>query len=730
MSIIGAQAEPQTTWSRLKSAFGGGQAATSAASAEEKITPNKRSWAMGALGLATIGGILANQAKQVERFGADDGERNLSHDFLSFISRVIGTVMTPLSRLRTVLSDLTRPQDESGNNHNQSLIVNKLESIFPRLKKTLGSKLNLVNNLFDNKIAGSIGSLIFAVENMLSSFFYEVPEGEKSKLATFWGAFFPPFAKFSSLLGSLLSVPGHAAAAILRFNKTHEENNKGYKAANFIARLGDIFQPVAANLNAFYRTLLAFKLARTKNISQEDANNHYGINGSHMFQGIIGSLLAVPSFFGSLSRFRLIFTENENKVEEFLTQLTTRAREILQKVGDKYNIQALSNIDLNKTSKQVTSEVKHYINNCKHWLISGSESLCNLPLIKDLLRGILPYDQANERITLSAKIMPANSGSSKQEIDPEHEALINRVNKDPQNLIKIPLVQSRFINKTSFLELLDYIIRPVQSILMLLPSALPRISDPDINTHGNGLMRAVDKVLGLSSALLGLPSFLVYVFSSRAPQMMATYYGLKQKHALANGDYNYNARDEMIKLQENLLNNKWLPFARFIGRSLDRIIHDQELGPKVFHNEQSFLTLLDRLGRDANSQERHVKTITALDVARRFLKTMIFSPIAGRFFKSNTPRGELNSRDQAKARIHKAITGIEAMLKLIPGIGWLFALPLGIIKKPFMIEGAENVDPMQAIRQGLGAAVGPTAAQMFGAPRAMTPAAMPVPAMG
>ncbi len=685
MSIIGAQQEPRPWFKRI---FAGGPAAASTASAQETLTPGRRSLA-GGVALALMGGILANQAEQVAQFGSNNQQRDLFHDFLTFISRVIGTVSTPLTSGRALVSDLARKEQSSLENPNKTELANKIEQNYPDLKKYLGPKLGWLNNILDPRIAGSIGSLIFSYENMASSFFLEKPEGENTKIASAWEAFFPPLAKFTSLLGSVLSLPGYASAAIFRFGNTFNNNNIRYKAANFIARLGDVFQPVSANLNAFYKTLMSFKLARTTGMSQAQANGHYGINGAHILQGVVGSLLAIPSLFGSFSRFRKIFGEGEQQkmISQYLSGFTTKLREVLQKIGEKYNIKTLAKIDLDQTSSQIEGTVNNTISNCKSWMVSGVESICNMPLVKDLMRKILPYDASTDRITLSAR---TRTEKELEEMAPERREALEQIQKDPQNKIK------GFINKTTVIEELDHITRPIQSLLMLLPSAIPRISDPDIQAQGNWLMKSLDVGLGLASAFLGLPSFMVYACSTRVPKIIAMVYGQRQKYALAKGNFSYNAMDELVKLQEKLLNSKWIPFARFIGRALDRIIHDKELGANVFHHESSYLELLNRLEKEAQSQERHVKTVTSLDVSRRFLKTLILNPITSKIFKTSVPVGELSQRDKGKQQVYNLLTRVETVIRgLIPGLGGIIAIPLTLIKKFFYVRTEAPEDPMQ-----------------------------------
>ena len=686
MSIIGAQQEPRPWFKRI---FAGGPAAASNAIAQETLTPGQRTLPLGLLGLAAMGGILANQAEQVAQFGSDNQQRDLFHDFLTFISRVIGTVSTPLTRGRAVVSDLARKEIASPENPNKTNLGEKIEQSYPEFKKFLGPKLGWLNNILDPRLAGSIGSLIFSYENMASSFFLKKPEGENTKIASAWEAFFPPLAKFTSLLGTLLSIPGYASAAIFRLGNTYNNNNIKYKAANFIARLGDVFQPVSATLNAFYKTLMSFKLARTTGMSQAQANGHYGINGSHILQGVIGSLLAIPSLFGSFSRFRKIFSEGEQQkmVSQYLTGFTSKIREVLQKIGDKYNIKTLAKIDLDQTSAQIEGTVNRTIDNCKSWLITGAESICNMPLVKDLMRTILPYDASTERITLSAR---TRTEKELAEMSPEQREALEQIQKDPQNKIK------GFINKNTIIEELDHITRPIQSLLMLLPAAIPRISDPDIQAQGNWLMKSLDIGLGLASTFLALPSFMVYACSTRVPKIIAMVFGQRQKYALAKGDFSYNAMDELVKLQEKLLNSNWIPFARFVGQALNRIIHDKELGANVFHHESSYLELLNRLEKEAQSQERHVKTITSLDVSRRFLKTLILNPITGKLFKTSVPVGELSQRDKGKQQVYNLLTRIETIIRgLIPGLGGIIAIPLTVIKKFFYVRSETPENPIQ-----------------------------------
>jgi hypothetical protein len=515
---------------------------------------------------------------------------------------------------------------------------------------------------------------------MASSFFLKKPVGENKKISSIFEAFFPPLGKLTSLLGTALSIPGHAAAALLRFGNTDNPDNSKYKAANFIARLGDIFQPVSANLNAFYKTLMSFKLARTTGISQTQANQHYGINGAHILQGLIGSLLSIPSIFGSFSRFRMIMGEGEDQkmITNYLTACTSKVREVLQKIGEKYNIKVLENIDIEQTTTQIKTTVLKTIENSKSMLVTGAESICNMPLIKEIMKYILPYDASTERLTLSAQI---RNTEELAKLSTEERTKLEAIQKDPQNKL------GGFINKNSLIAELDHFTRAIQSTLMLLPAALPRISDPDIQSHGNGIMKTIDIALGLASAFIGLPSFMVYTCSTRIPKLIAMYFGQQQKYALAKGNFNYNAMDQLIKLQEKLLNTRWLPFARFIGKALDRIINDKELGGNVFHHETSYLELLNRLEKDAQSQERHVKTITSLDVARRFLKTIIYHPITGKLFKTTVPIGELNPRDKGKQQVYNLLTKVETLIRgLIPGLGGLIATPITLAKKIFYVR--------------------------------------------
>ncbi len=675
MSIVGAQAEPTGLWPRLKSAFVGPKQGAPSNATDQNLPRGEKSWILGLLASAAVAGLTLNQAEQTVRFGAlkhpynglPENQQNhaLFHNPLSFLARTIETIAKPAIETRKWLTEKSS-SPESEENKTQ-------------LAKNLKPKLSWLSAILDKKFASSLGSFIFAYENMFSSFFVKRPPGEETNVSNIWTALFPPLSKFTSALGSALSLFGHGSAGIFRLGGVSETN--GYHASKFIGRLGDIFLPAASNLNAFFKTLMARKLSRTTGLSQTEAFREYGLNPLHILQGIMGSLLALPSLFGSASRFRTIFNENEGLIHNYLTSVTQKFKSILKASGEKFNISSLKKLNVDQGLEAVKQGVTEIIKNTETWVTAASESIWNLPIIKEFAQLFLPIDPETERVTMTRDITPANEG----------------IATDPRNKLW------GTFNKGTLIRELDHISRPIQSTLMLLPAAWPKITDPDIQRHGNFVLRSVDKLLGLSSLILGPLSFLVYACSMRVPKLITMWYANKQKIANARRHYDYDAMQELKGLRERLINHSWLPFASFIGQSLKRIVHN-EFGPKVFHDEKQYLELLENLEKDAQSQETHVKVLSTLEYIRNFMRGLITNSVTAKIFKGSFAVGELTSKEEAKMRIYKGLEAAEATIRtLIPGLGTILALPATFIKKFFAVRTQTGENPMQLLQKQMGA---------------------------
>ncbi len=690
MGIKGAQVEPQGFWPRLKSGISrGGQSSPSPASVTQII--NKKEASLGLLALLNIVGVLLGQINSLSKAGSlregpsalakEEQKQGHWHNTLTFAARLITVLSSPLTAARDLISDLSKtshydskPEEQLNSSPLSAALPNhktKLGAFIadkaPGFRDLLGPKLKILDGLLDQRVAGNLGALVFAYETMFSNLFLKInPEGTSDSFLT---SSISGFSKLNSILGSLFSLPGHTFATILRFGNTDNESSNAYKSANFFARLGDVFLPLSSNFNSLLKSILANNISKSQGISPQEALKQQGLNFIHLLQGSLGVFLALPSFLCSLSRFSSLLQEKDSN--ELLVNLgpsiSKKITGLLSTLSYKFNLTALRDIESNTFDNWWRQTFALQTQQAREGFLS---QFCNLPFLKQhIFKHIVPYN-------------------------PETDKLV--FNPDPALGLET-LHENRFwgsFNKVGLLQSFDHVLRPIQSTLMLLPSMMPTLSDPEIQERGKGFVQSFDKILGLSSIILSVPSFLIYVCSSRIPKLITWYLGQKQKasSSLQNvqGSNEYEAYKELLAIHKRLANSNFIPFGRFIAQSLKRVIeHPQK--EWLFHDDKRLNELLETLEREAQEQERPLMAAKLIESIRSFMKYLMRSPLTHKFFTENISQGELSGREKAKQRIYESIDSLSQLIKtLVPGLGLLISAPLNIIKNLFKVRTPSN----------------------------------------
>lgn len=461
--------------------------------------------------------------------------------------------------------------------------------------------------------------------------------GFKTSVFTGASALLSPFRVVSSLLTAAFALPSSAFGAAFAYTG----DQKPFEFTNFTSRVADCLLPVTTNLNSFYKVTKAYYDSWSSNMHIGLAFDRYNINLLHVIQGVLGSIISVPYFFGALTRVKDILLEKDTN---HIFILANKARDFIGAVALELESLGWLRGSVASTQEQVQKFITKSLEYMQAFSDDSVTKLMNAnPIFKSFFSKFRPTN-------ISGRVVSGDSTDIVESSNAKDNYVLNLFKK------------SEFFNE--MFELLH----PIQSALMLLPNAVVGFSDAYIQDNGTKYIRWLDRLVGVNSALLSLPNYFIYFFKTRAPQICLKWFEMKQRKA----DIEGRSYDAAIALRENIktLKESKLPGTNYIATTLERLnIQDSD-----FRNPLSIQLKFDELDKEAVKHEHSVKA-SELVMAMRIGLRHLISTQNKLFFAQRDPITGFTAEEQAKDNAYKSIGKFGELVRGVPVVG-LFAAPL------------------------------------------------------
>lgn len=458
---------------------------------------------------------------------------------------------------------------------------------------------------------------------------------------------------FFSTLSRLTSLPRYASS-LLTASTLVLGNFSGFlgaffgkqnlvKASRRFSFLTDLLNPFVANLSSLCSTARAFIDSRREGIDLNVAFGRYNINAINVFQGLLGSLLALPSLPGLISRLvKQLEGENLELIVKDFAQIAASAIKRFQGRSDPTLQARIERLTLQYSEPVLTSLIKFIRNLDRNYL-------------KNFLENFKPR---------------TNVGAEEDSHD-----------RQPQSYEK-SLIQDQylfnFLPKDGLWGHIYDCIRPIQSLLMLLPNAFPPLNDSYLTDNSRSFFRKIDRLLGISSTILSLPNFLVYSLSTRIPQLILKYFEMRQSYAMNLGQ-SYDANEHLQKFLDNC---RKLPFLSFMAGMMDKLNLDSNhfVDPRQM---QVKITELDKLARN---QEPNVKASELIGAVRIGLRTLLLTRFTKPLFYAERGEDGLTAEERSSKSIYDWLGTIQEGLNRLPFIGLIGGNLLSMIRNLYYVE--------------------------------------------
>lgn len=497
--------------------------------------------------------------------------------------------------------------------------------------------------------AHALSDLAFKSKYVFSNLFLKTHEN-----AGIFTRLFSAFNKVTSLLGSLIGMPGAVMSSVFAF----QGKANLFEAANLLSKVSEPFTAISANVSGLVKSLGALREGAAKGLKFKDALKYKNLNLGHLLQGTLGTAIALPSLPGVIANF----------VEQFInskSQLLQSVKKITRFIAETMQRRTRSNVSpdaLEAKAERAFNAVTGYVSRQWHSL---SSTVANIPILKGMLfKHIMPTDESGKVVV-----------DQKMRNDIE-------ISEDPKNLI------GGYLRKAEFGKEIYRFVEPIQSALAFLPEAIVKSQDDYIQDHGTWILRSIDRVIGIVGAIPAAFNYALDIVSSKMPQLIVTYYDHKQRKAIADGNVDYDAMNQIVKLKNNLLYGKLsvIPGSKYLGKTLAQHVVNNSLGRDVFVNPYHREEFLDSLRVSLKADDTSsLKTPALIGYTRNFMKELIDSKYIGKLFKASVDENNLTPRQKGKQRISNFIEKVEHTISAIPILN--FAAPiLRVIKKPFEVK--------------------------------------------
>jgi hypothetical protein len=515
-----------------------------------------------------------------------------------------------------------------------------------------------------------LASTLFGVRRALFNFFPKVfitPSEERdpnnknikktsSGLANLFFAgssFVGPIRWISSLITFFSSIPSYITGTISSYNG----DQKIFELSKYFSKINDLFTPITSNLSSLFSSSRAI-YDSSKGESLKVTFGRYNINILNVFQGIMGGILSIPSFFGAISVAKNLILEKNNQSNNY--KFSEYSGEIVAYLLSKIQ---RSGLLTNWSQANVKTTVGNFFNNI---IVSSGEHLSHL--IDSF------YNSSFITKKIASLFRPIDGNGN----------IINR------NQLTLQLETDRGLNvtKTGFSKKLFFneihsLLHPIQSLIMLLPAAYTPISDSYINDNGKLSLRLLDRIFGISSFILSAPNYLIYALSTRVPQVILKYFELKQKSANTQGR-EYNAYAELNKLKSKLLNSG-MPGSAYLIQVLDELPIDRF----TFYSNETTTKILDQLERQAQDQEPSNKGTEIIETFRIGAKALLATknPL---FFAERDDLG-YTAEEHNRLKVYQSLGTFKEGIGRIPIIGLFISPFIEILRSRYYVKPKKSL---------------------------------------
>lgn len=627
---------------------------------------------------------LLNQADNIAKYGAAANDKGgvglmasvietLSLPFrgaLNFIGLIHDHSFT--DSLKLAFQNVT--SKNSLNNHVEDDVkINKRSLLFD----------DLYQRLLHPNIAKEFTSFLFTFRRAIFNFLPNVftvpseehnpdnPEGKVASraatgllgtLSTITG----PIRFFSSIIGLGALVPAKLLSSIYAFSG----NQKLYDTSKKFADIVEPLNPIIANLSSTYSSAKAYIDSFTKKESTLVTFGKYNITSLNLLQGLLGSVLSIPQFFGAMVKISTKLVELDenskfkfvNLVRDFVGELAPQLK-AMKFISHNWTVAAIQDTAENFT-KKLLENGKLRLNNFFYSVFNAS------PFLQNIFGNFRSRDLAgNVLVDSEVNTIEPSQGSEKY--------------------------FGGFIKKSLFFNEIFDLLQPAQSLLMLLSNAFVPVGDPYITDNAIRPLRIFDRLLGVNSMLLSVPNYVIYALSTRIPQMVLKYFEIKQRKAELKGDRHYDAMTEFKSFAQSV---KKFPM---IGSSfLSKILTGLELDEATFTDSQAMDKAYQGLEEKAKEQESTVKSselVTAIRIGARTL-------LNHNMFKSERGEDGLTAEEKSRQKIYGSLGTFKEGIARIPVLGWIAAPFLEMIRGMYKVDVKKNRKLLPGIQSAQAAA--------------------------
>ncbi|MEY3370527.1 MAG: hypothetical protein RLZZ361_1197, partial [Cyanobacteriota bacterium] len=414
--------------------------------------------------------------------------------------------------------------------------------------------------------------------------------------------------------------------------------------------------PITANLSSLFSSSRAL-YDSSQGESLAVTFGRYNINFLNVFQGVLGGILSIPSFFGALSEAKNIILEknshgNKYKLSGYIGELVASLVVRLKREG----------LFLSFSEASVKHSIETYLNkfllNSKKQFGQLLDSFYNsTPITKKISSLFRPSDS-------SGNIIARNNSNIQLETN------------EGYNVTKLGF------NKKMFFNELHSLLHPIQSLIMLLPAAYTPISDPYITNNGKLSVRLLDRIMGISSFVLSAPNYLIYALSTRIPQIIIKYFELKQKSANAQG-LDYNGYEEFLRFKNKIL-NLGIPGISY----LEKVLNDLPIDKLTFNSFATTNKILDSLERQAQDQEPSNKGTELLETFRIGAKALLATK-NHLFFAERDEQG-YTSEEHSRMSVYKSLGTFKEGLGRIPLVGIFLSPIIELLRSRYYVKPVKS----------------------------------------
>lgn len=592
-------------------------------------------------------GSLLNQADNITKYGANRGDEG----FVGFLTSIIETLSLPVRTLVNKFVIKSNDPNDVSNNKRSFLF----DDVFQRL-------------LHPN-IAKEFTSFLFTFRRAIFNFFpnvFTVPSEEhnpynpEGKVAN---QFFTKFLKtlstatspirfFTSLAGLFILSPAKLLSSIYAYTG----NQKLFDSTKELSSIIDIVSPIIANLSSTFSTAKAYWDSYTKKESTLVTFGKYNLTNLNLIQGVLGSVLSVPQFFGAIAKINNKITDkDENDNYKVVNEVKNLVGEIAPKLKA---LNLFGNQTVASIQDYVGDVLSKFIRETRYRLIKYSQDVFNSnSLLQNFASKFRPKDLAGNVVVLSE----GETGFEKRE------------NKYAAGSI---------LKSKLFSEIYD-LLNPLQSLLMLLPNAFVSLGDPYITDNAIRPFRVLDRLVGINSSILSIPNYFVYALSTRIPQMVLKYFEIKQRRSELSGKNDgYEAFDDFNNFIEKL---KTVPI---MGSSyLSKVLSSMELDSLIFKDPEIMEKTYEHLEKEAKDQESSVKASELVSATRIGMRTLLNHKL---FNSERDPESGLTAEEKSRQKIYNSLGTFKEGIARIPVIGWVAAPFLEMFRGMYKVDTKRN----------------------------------------